>query len=309
MIEKEKNFISAVIYVHHNERELSGFLQMLLEELEQHFLKYEIICVDDYSTGECQEILEELKKTYEKTVFSVIRLGIYHGMEASMRAGVDLAIGDYVFEFDHLEMDYEPDLIYQLYQCCTNGKDIVSAVPKNRKRASSRLFYNIFNKNFSSSNKIATESFRVLSRRAMNRIGNMSSVVSYRKALYANSGLAVEQMLYDNKMMNRKMSTETRRYRREMAMTTLVLYTDSAYRLTLTFAFLMIALVILIAGYTVTVFLTGRPVEGWTTMMMFLSLGFLGIFSILAVMIKYLSLILEFVLKKQSYMIESIKKM
>ncbi len=310
MIEKEKNFISAVVYVHQNEDELYPFLKMLVGVLDRHFLKYEIICVDDFSDGDCEEILKKCKEEEgsKKGVFSLIRLGIYHGMEAAMRAGMDLAIGDYVYEFDGLCIDFEPELVYELYQHCISGRDIVSAVPKQNVFPSSKLFYRVFNRNFASANKISTETFRILSRRAVNRVGNMSIVVSYRKALYANSGLALEQVVYENKKTEKRLNQETRRYRREMALTSIVLYTDTAYRFTLMLALLMILLVGCIAAYTVVIFLTGRPVEGWTTTMLFLSVGFLGIFGILTVMIKYLSLILEFVLKKQSYLVETIRK-
>lgn len=61
-------------------------------------------------------------------------------------------------------------------------------------------------------------------------------------------------------------------------------------------------------AYTVAVWLGGNPVSGWTTTMFVLTAGLVGIFAVLSLAIKYLSLILRFTLKKQSYLIESIEK-
>ena len=60
--------------------------------------------------------------------------------------------------------------------------------------------------------------------------------------------------------------------------------------------------------YTISIFMTKQPVAGWTTMMLLLSIGLFGIFSILAIIIRYLSIIIELIFKKQKYMIESIEK-
>ena len=66
----------------------------------------------------------------------------------------------------------------------------------------------------------------------------------------------------------------------------------------------------LIAGvYTIAVYLGQRkPVEGWTPLMGLMSAGFLGIFLVLAVIIKYLDVALKLLFQKQQYMVASIEK-
>lgn len=46
---KEKNFVSAVVYVHNAEKELSAFLAAVIRVLESNFEKSEIVCVNDFS--------------------------------------------------------------------------------------------------------------------------------------------------------------------------------------------------------------------------------------------------------------------
>jgi dolichol-phosphate mannosyltransferase len=52
-----------------------------------------------------------------------------------------------------------------------------------------------------------------------------------------------------------------------------------------------------------------KPIEGWTTTMLLISFGFLGFFLLSTIIIKYLSLILELVFKKKSYIQEKIEKL
>lgn len=60
-------------------------------------------------------------------------------------AGTDLAIGDYVLEFDTVEMDYPSSLIMDIYMESLKGYDIVSASPARRQKFTSAFFYKIFN--------------------------------------------------------------------------------------------------------------------------------------------------------------------
>jgi dolichol-phosphate mannosyltransferase len=55
-------------------------------------------------------------------------------------------------------------------------------------------------------------------------------------------------------------------------------------------------------------FSANRPVEGWTPMMAFLAVGFSGVFILMSIMSKYLSLILDGVISKSSNAVSSIKK-
>ena len=48
--DKEKNFLSAVVYVHNSENEIGSFIDRLYKQLNENFLKFEIICVNDAST-------------------------------------------------------------------------------------------------------------------------------------------------------------------------------------------------------------------------------------------------------------------
>ena len=50
MSDKEKNFISAVVYVHNSEKQICNFIETVASILEENFEKSEIICVNDFSS-------------------------------------------------------------------------------------------------------------------------------------------------------------------------------------------------------------------------------------------------------------------
>ena len=57
-LNKEKNFVSAVVYLYNNEREVAGFLNTVNGLLKENFEKYEIICVNDCSTDNTVKAVE-----------------------------------------------------------------------------------------------------------------------------------------------------------------------------------------------------------------------------------------------------------
>lgn len=65
---KEKNFVSAVVYVHNNENKIEGFLKAINEVLKENFKEYEIICVNDGSIDNSEKIIKNTAKSIEGDV-------------------------------------------------------------------------------------------------------------------------------------------------------------------------------------------------------------------------------------------------
>lgn len=310
LINKEKNFISVVIYVHNNEKQIPYFFERLYNVLNNNFINFEVICVNDCSTDNSIQKIKEFASNDSNSTLSIINMSIYQDVELSMNAGIDLAIGDYVFEFDNLIMDYPNDMIMETYYHSLNGFDIVTVSPEKINNMSSRLFYSIFNHYSNNKYKLRTESFRILSRRAINRVHAMNITIPYRKAVYANSGLKIDTIIYKKlSPIDTKDTKLTTINRESIAINALMLFTNIAYKIATVFTIMMIFLTVFVGGYTVLVYFSqNKPVTGWTTIMFFLSVAFFGVFFILAIVIKYLSILVDLIFKKQKYLIESIEK-
>ena len=310
MINKEKNFISAVIYVHNAEKRIEKFLRTVLEVLEENFEHSEIICVNDNSQDNSVEVIKKVSQDATISSVSVLNMSYFHGLEMSMNAGMDLTIGDFVFEFDSTVLDFDKEEIMEVYRRSLKGYDIVSASADKKERFSSRLFYKVFDHFTNLSYKMSTESFRILSRRVINRISSMNKTVPYRKAIYANCGLKTDNLKYTVKNVeNTEIDQMEKKYRSGLAIDSLILFTEVGYRFSMIMTALMMLISIFMIVYSVVIYATAHPVAGWTTTILFLSIAFFGLFGVLTMVIKYLQLIIDLVFKRKHYSFESIEKL
>lgn len=305
-INKEKNFVSIVVYIHNNQNKISSFYSGIHELLSNNFVKSEIIFIADYTTDNSIKIVQELSLTSDIPI-SIIRFAKFHGLELAMTAGVDLSIGDFVFEIDSIQDNFDFNFILKAYFRCLEGFDIVSASPTNNLRMTSKMFYYIYNSNSSNINKLKTESLRIISRRAINRIQSLNISIPYRKAVYSNSGLKTDTIYYTSTSENQDNSDI--RTKGWLAIDSIILFTDFAFKFSFLLTSLMMFGTLSIIIYSIFIYLAEKPIEGWTTTMLLISGGFFGIFLIFTIIIKYLSLLLDLVFKKQNYIIESIEKL
>lgn len=310
MVNKEKNFISAVVYVHNAENRIESFLNAIIMTLDENFEHSEIICVNDCSDdGSVQAIKRSSEKAVNTSV-SLINMSFFHGLELAMDAGMDLAIGDFVYEFDNTYLDFDPEMIMKVYRHSLTGYDIVSASPDKKEKISSRLFYKVFDRFSELSYKMTTESFRILSRRVINRISSMNKTIPYRKAIYAGSGLKTDNLKYKVRAVRLdKADPRENRYRSSLAVDTLILFTELGYRFSFWMTSAMMLISVFMIFYTLIIYFIGHPIEGWTTTVMFLSVAFLGLFGILTIIVKYLQIIVDMVFKRKHYNYESIEKL
>ncbi len=310
MADKEKNFTSAVIYIHNAQNYIDIFLRMVIEVMEENFEHSEIICVNDASDDNSYEIVKNVSGAASSTSISIINMSYFHGLELAMNAGVDLSIGDFVFEFDHLESVCDRDAIMKTYRRALEGYDIVSASPMQKEKFTSKLFYGVFDQFTDMYGKMGTESFRILSRRVINRISSMNKSVPYRKAVYSNCGLKTDNIRYEVEKSNHMVSDKKEKnYRFGLAMDSLILFTDVGYRFSMLMTAVMMFVSIFMVVYSVVVYLTSHPVAGWTTTILFLSIALFGLFGVLTVIIKYLQLLVDLVFRRKHYTFESIEKL
>lgn len=307
---KEKNFVSAIIYVHNAEKRIESFLNTVINTLETNFDHSEIICVNDSSTDDSLPAIKKVAQKAVSTSISVINMSYFHGLEVAMNAGMDLSIGDFVFEFDNTFLDFPEEKIMEIYKRSLQGYDIVSAVPDKPEKLTSKLFYRVFDKFTDLSYEMHTESFRILSRRVINRISSMNKTIPYRKAIYASQGLKTDALKYNVITASEsKIDKAERGYRSGLAVDSLILFTEMGYRFSMTMTAIMMLMSVFMVVYSIVIFVTQNPVAGWTTTILFLSVAFFGLFGILTIVIKYLQLLVNLVFKRKNYSFEGIEKL
>lgn len=309
--QKEKKFISLVVYLHNVEDYVKYFLNAVIPVCEEHFQEFEIVCVDDGCSDATIEVLKDyLDENKVRAMVNVIHMSFFHGLESAMNAGRDIAIGDFVFEFDDIFVDYDPDMILKTYEKLMEGNDIVAARSKGKVRFSSRVFYALYNSTSRTKGKIGPETFRVVSRRAINRIKSMGQYIPYRKAVYMNCGLKTATLEYESRdrearVKNKIVTSE----RTSLALDSFIYFTNVLERVSMILCGVFLIISVGMGVYLIIDAFNGQKlVEGWLSTMGFLALGFFGVFALLTIILKYLSVILNLIFKQQRYLIADIEK-
>lgn len=308
---KEKKFISIVVYLHDVAPYLKYFLDTIIPIYEENFDQFELVCVDDACQDHTIEVLKEYVENKQiKAMVNVVHMSFFQGLESAMNAGRDIAIGDFVYEFDDIFVDYEPKVIMQVYEKLLEGNDIVAASSKGKLRLTSKVFYSLYNRTSRGKGKIGPETFRIVSRRAINRIKSMGQYIPYRKAVYMNCGLKATTICYESKdvkvrVKNKAVASE----RTALALDSFIYFTDVLERISAIISGIFLLVTVGMGVYIISdVFNNTKPVEGWLSTMGFLALGFFGVFALLTIILKYLSVMLNLIFKQQRYLVSDIEK-
>lgn len=307
---KEKKFISLVVYLHNVEKEVVPFFEKVIPVFEEKFEQYEVVCVDDGCTDGTVGVLKEYLEEYKLSVMvNIVHMSFYHGLESAMNAGRDLAIGDFIYEFDTVYVDYETEILGQVYEKLLAGNDIVAAGTKGSIRFTSKIFYSLYNKTSRGKGKIGPETFRIVSRRAINRVKSIGQYIPYRKAVYSNCGLNTTTILYEPTPNSNKKRAVSGGERASLALDSFIYFTNALERISAIICGMFLCISIGMGIYLIKDFIGGYSgVEGWLSTMGFLSLGFFGVFALLTIILKYLSVMLNLIFRQQRYLVSDIEK-
>lgn len=308
-LSKEKNFISVVAYLKNNENDIQNFALKLDELLKDKFEAYEFVFVNDNSDDKTKSKLKEISDSLNGNVV-VIDLAYSHGLEVAMLAGVDFAIGDFVFEFDTVKINYNLEDVLNIYYKSLEGFDIVAATPKDLKSKSSKIFYSLLNSVSYRKMDLTTEVFRVVSRRALNRVLKNKEKLRYRKALYHYSGF--NTFIYQYQTINGEKidSNLSLKEKINLGLDVLVNFSDIGIKIAINISILFLMITIFTLGYTVYSYFTVDKIQsGWTTMMLFMSISFSGIFFVLAILAKYMTITMTEIKDRPSYVFKGVDRL
>lgn len=289
---KYKTYLSVVVYVRNEVDSVATCLNELGGFLSEHFEMYEIIVMDDASEDDTLEQARSCALAGNHAI-SVMELSRRHGVEAAMQAGLERAVGDWVFELESTVLDFDLELLTRMYTQGSRGFEIVTA-SGDRGPARSRLFYAVVNRYADLDQPLRTVRVRLTSRRSLNAMLAMKEKVRYRKALYAFVGARQHHLVYPAKP--ERQGRAPRRVDREttsLAFDVLLSFSGFGLRLAhrLSFAFGLLSM--LAIAYAVFIYLfKENVVQGWTTVTVITSGGFAGLFLVLGIIGEYLARIL-----------------
>ncbi len=304
---KEQVYISALAYVSNREGSITENLHRLWEMLEEHFMDFEIILVDDCSHDKSCEKIRDFAKKKEQKRLTLISLTKRHGLEKAMQVAIDFSIGDFVLEIDDICMPYDISMLKALYDKNCEGYDIVSLQPSNNTSQSSKLFYFLLGHYHESTLNLNTQIAHSITRRALNAISQFKDKTSYRKIQHSLGGY--KQASVDLTLDKKLGSSYSLGERVQMGSDILFYFTNIGMKLCMYVAIFFFLIALLGGSYAIYIYLTHSAVmQGWTTLMLFLSVGFSGLFMVLAILSKYLNLALKEMSSSPRYTVKSIEK-
>lgn len=305
--QKEKNYVSVVIYVHDNATIIEKAILDLDALLTSNFTNFEIILVNDFSQDESIEKVRAIKEQLNATI-SVLNLSYHHGLELAMTSGQKMAIGDYVFEMDTLNVDYPLEELINVYHTSLKGYDIVALSPKKKASLFNRLFYSLLERSSLLKMRLYTETARIISRRAINRVGILNTSVNYRKATYHYSGLPTKNLFYEpTKESNYNELSFGTKF--NLAYEIMIRYSHIASIISVGMSLLFFVFSVFMIGYVIASYIIVQNIaSGWTTTMMFLTISFSGLFLVLSMILKYLDMLLRDRTINKSYVYDTIEQ-
>lgn len=192
--------LSVIIPVHNEQEVLQEFHSRLSKVLDALDLDSQIIYINDGSTDCSLELIEEILISDSRT--TVVDLSRNFGKEIALTAGLDHADSDAVILID-ADLQDPPELIPCLIQQWQAGYDVVYAKRTSRsgessiKKTTAYLFYRLMQKISRVAIPEDTGDYRLLSRRAVEALGQIREQHRFMKGLFSWIGFPQTAVLYE----------------------------------------------------------------------------------------------------------------
>lgn len=301
---KEKVFVSIVVYLRDDNDKIESYLDKIGSYFYNKFEFLEFILVDDFSAD---STFEKSQKLIEKMGIngSVIRLSYRHGKERAFLAGLDKSVGDYVWEFESVAIDYPLGKLKEMFDKLKEGFDIISLRPKHDVGFYKKIYYYLFNRFSFINDPIYSERVSLITRRALNSVLDISEKLRYNKVILAFGGYPkvsidfnpINKDYIDKRSFLEKTNTAFEHF---------VSYSYIGSRVPLIFSFFFFLFSIIIGMYAIYSFVYKDIVRGWTSIICFLSFSFAGVFFILGITSEYITKILRETVNMPIYSIREI---
>lgn len=287
---KKDMFVSVVIACRNQEYALKSKLQKLHEVLDSTYVDFELVIVDNFSEDSTENFITSKLSTLD--CIRYIKLSNQVENDIAVSAGLENSIGDFVVLFDILQ---DPiSLIDKAVTKCYQGCDIVIGVAKQN----TSFLYNLVRP---CTNKLLkmigynlpqnATSFRCLSRRAVNSITESGRLHHKMMVRISRTGFpsTIEQYSLESTNIEKSLNEGIRDTIKLM-----VFNSTKPLRWMSLIGVFGSFLAFLFSSYSFLVKIIGNSVvDGWATLVIFSSILFMLLFTMLAFFGEYLGRLLD----------------
>lgn len=192
--------ISFIIPAYNEAINLANLMKEIHEEMHNQLYSYEVIFIDDGSTDNTIEVIQDLVLSYHETRY--VSFTRNFGKEAAILAGLQHADGAAIIIMD-ADLQHPISMIPKLLTGFEEGYDQVIA--KRNRKGDSRIrsifstsFYRLANRTIDVELTNGEGDFRLLSRKAVNALLQLSEGNRFSKGLYSWIGLEQKTISYKN---------------------------------------------------------------------------------------------------------------
>lgn len=238
---------------------------------------YEFVLVNDGSKDATWSLMVSLCAKDNRVV--AINLSRNHGHQIALSAGLELCRGQRVFVLD-ADLQDPPELLFEMMAKMNSGCDVVFGQRIKResetlfKKVSAYVFYRLLNRMVDIDIPRDTGDFRLLSRRAVDILGQMPEHHRFIRGMVSWIGLRQEALTYERAP---RFAGTTKYPLSKMIRFALDAITGFSVRPLRVASYIGIGFsfaTLLLLGYVIVHYFTGRTVDGWTSLaVIILALG------------------------------------
>ena len=233
---------------------------------------YEIVLVNDGSRDRSWTIMQELAETDRHLV--AINLSRNHGHQLALTAGLDLCCGERILIID-ADLQDPPELLPQMMEEMDRQQsDVVYAVRRARagetafKRGTAKAFYRLLSKLAEIEIPLDTGDFRLMSRRALDALLSLPEQARFIRGMVAWVGFRQVPIAYDRAERHAGQTKYPLAKMMRFALDAVTGFSTAPLRFASHFGLWLVAASALLVAYIGLAFLTGRAIQGWTSLML-----------------------------------------
>ncbi|HPQ35806.1 MAG TPA: glycosyltransferase family 2 protein [Tenuifilaceae bacterium] len=314
----KKEFVSIVVSLYNEELGALHFAESLFSQIESiGDTEFEVIWVNDGSTDKTQQCIDNIVEKHRQPQIHHVSIEFSRnfGHEAAIIAGIDLAQGEAIICMDS-DGQHPPEKISEMLDKFKSGSDIVLAERISRKdggllkRKFSRLFYKLINALSSFKFNQNTTDFFLISRQVSTVLKeNYRERTRFIRGFIQSVGFSKSVVYFSAPKRIYGESSYSFRSLFKLAFNAIFSFSNKPLRLCITVASIFIIFTIVLATYTLFVYIFGEtPPSGYTTLILFLSLSFSLLFIIITILALYFEKVIEEIRQRPIYIVRNIKR-
>ncbi|NDW08085.1 glycosyltransferase family 2 protein [Dysgonomonas sp. 520] len=273
--------VSVILCSYNEATNLPTVVAAVHENMDKLPYDYEIIIVNDGSSDNSMEVIEQLCKDDDKLYY--IEFSRNFGHQNALKAGLDYATGDCLISMD-ADMQHPPRMLPRFLEKWEEGYDIVYTrrmedqnLPK-MKRKTSAWYYRIINMLSDIELEEGTADFRLMDRKAANVIIGIKGSSLFIRGLVKWIGFKQYGIDY---MPDERLSGSTKytvKKMMSMAVQGILSFSTKPLHIALYSGFIIAALSLLSMPYAFISYFTDHYSNGWASLICVV--GFLGGFQL-----------------------------